>query len=202
MAAKRVIKRPGTSPQRPENQNPNADEPDDDEFEDDEPETDIPHVEETDGSRDRGDGDPRTRTGSNNGSPAEYPDGVEIQPDGTRGDELNGAANIPTDQHPNDPRSGTEPTEAQNALAQAEKDAPPPMTGRPRDGRTFRYGEKVIFKGVQRGGIVEVQENVYQGRVAPGSARWRYHLLMAKGSQVPGTKAKALPEGEYEVNGN
>lgn len=70
------------------------------------------------------------------------------------------------------------------------------IPGAPRDGRAFRAGEPVILKGVQRGGFLVVQEPVYRAVQAPGSSRWRFHLLVARHAEVSLQKVKEIGERE------
>lgn len=66
------------------------------------------------------------------------------------------------------------------------------LIGAPRDGRSFQPGEPVVLKGIQKGGLLTVQEPVYRAVKAPGSSRWRYHLLMSRGSQIAMSKVKEI----------
>lgn len=84
--------------------------------------------------------------------------------------------------------------------AQEPEEKPERMLGAPRDGRSFRPGEKVIFEGVQRGGLIHVTKPVYRGVKTPGTDRWRFHLLLGKGSTVSASKAKPVEDkkGSFE----
>lgn len=95
--------------------------------------------------------------------------------------------------------SGDSPDDNQPSESiQSTNDDLPPMRGAPRDGRTFRVGEKVIFKGEKRGGLIYVVEPVYRGVLSPGSDRYRFHLLLGKGSSVSSSKAKEVESGVFE----
>jgi hypothetical protein len=76
----------------------------------------------------------------------------------------------------------------------------PPMLGKPRDGRTFRAGEPVTFKGVKKGGIILCQERIYRGVQQPGSDRFRYHQVLSPGSELSASKVKEISAGEYQAN--
>jgi hypothetical protein len=65
------------------------------------------------------------------------------------------------------------------------------FTGQPR-GAVFESGEDVVIKGIQRGELIEVQEPVYRATLAPGSRRWRFHLLYSKGATITKNRTKKI----------
>lgn len=72
------------------------------------------------------------------------------------------------------------------------------MTGAPRDGKSFQAGEPVILKGIQKGGLLVVQEPVYRAVRSTTSSRWRFHLLVARGAEISMGKVKELGKREDE----
>jgi hypothetical protein len=99
------------------------------------------------------------------------------------------------DDSPEENNDDNENAEEQQPPAEESR---PRMMGAPRDGRTFAPGDKILFKAEARGGLLVVQEPVYRGAIAPNSTRWRYHLLLGKGAEIPASKAKQISQGEYE----
>jgi hypothetical protein len=83
--------------------------------------------------------------------------------------------------------------------SQGADEAPERMMGAPRDGRTYRAGEDIVFKGEKRGGVIVSTENIYRGVKAPGSDRYRFHQVLARGVEVPGAKCTEISEGEYKA---
>lgn len=87
------------------------------------------------------------------------------------------------------------------AAAPVAQDEPlEPIKGAPRDGKTFRTGEKVVFKGEKKGGEVVSMENIYRASKHPTSSRWRFHLILSKGGSVPVGKTRAIEGSDsYEA---
>jgi hypothetical protein len=97
-----------------------------------------------------------------------------------------------------DPAQGEGDNEPQEA-SQAVEEALPRMLGKPRNGKTFRVGEEIVFKGKKVGGMIISDENIYRGVLAPNSTRFRYHLVVGKGGSVPAANATEISEGEYKA---
>lgn len=86
-------------------------------------------------------------------------------------------------------------------VAPVAAEEPERLMGAPRDGRTFRTGETVIVKGKEQGGFIVVQEPVYRASRTPQSSRWRFHLLFARGAEIPKgqTKEVKAEPGTFEA---
>lgn len=98
------------------------------------------------------------------------------------------------DETENDPTTtGEDPDPDEPPMAPVDEHIP----GAPKDGRTFRVGQPVIFKGEKRGGSVVALENVYRATQHPTSSRTRFFQLLVKGSEVPAAKVRELPDGSY-----
>lgn len=112
-------------------------------------------------------------------------DDTDIDTEGSD-DESNGDDTPPVDPETETPATPEEPQER--------------MMGAPRDGRVFRAGEPIVFKGTKRGGVIISDEHIYRGVRAPGSTRFRFHQVLRKGAEVPSGKCKEVTKGEYQTN--
>lgn len=95
--------------------------------------------------------------------------------------------------------SGDDETEEVTAAPQSAEDLVP-MRGAPRDGRTYRVGQKVVFKGRKVGGMIVSEENIYRGTLRADESRWRFRLLLGKGSEVPAGKTRVVKDGNGEYS--
>ena len=126
-----------------------------------------------------------------------------VTPDEVDEEELDSAEEPETDDVPEEPADSESETEPEESDDVTEEESPQleRLLGAPKDGRTFQPGEKVIVKGIEKGGFIVVQEAVYRAARTPQSSRWRYHLLYSKGAQIPKGKTKIVdkPNGKDDV---
>jgi hypothetical protein len=132
---------------------------------------------------------------------------VETDLDDLEEEEQNEADLANQDDEPGDDEPGGEEETDNNPTTMGDEPDPeePPLTpvddyipGAPKDGRTFRAGQPVIFKGEKRGGNVVALENVYRATQHPTSSRTRFFQLLVRGSEVPAAKVRELSDGNYE----